>query len=160
MPSEVAIIAAVALNGVIGRDNALPWRLPGDLAHFKRLTLGHTIVIGRRTHESIGRALPGRRTIVVTGRALDGVETAASLGAALFGVEGRVFLAGGAAIYAQGLRIADTLHITRVEAEPAGDTRFPDIPRTFRLVATARGARTPRDEHGFSHETWQRAPFD
>ena len=158
LPSEpVAIIAAVAQNGVIGRANALPWRLPSDLAHFKRLTLGQTLVIGRRTHESIGRTLPGRRTIVVTRAALPGVETAASLAEAIGRATTPVFLAGGASIYAEGMALAETLHITRVAAAPEGDTLFPDIPAAFVRVAVEPCPRTQKDDHEIVFETWRGA---
>lgn len=150
------MIAAVAENGVIGRDGDLPWRLPSDLAHFKRLTLGNTLVIGRRTHESIGRPLPGRRTIVVTGRPLGGVETAPSLSEALARADTPVFLAGGARIYAEGMNFADTLHLTRVHARPEGDVVFPPIPPDFRLARAEDGVRGERDEAAFTHETYVR----
>lgn len=153
----VAIVAAVALNGVIGRGNALPWRLPGDLAHFKRLTMGGTLVVGRRTYESIGRPLPGRRTIVVTRHDLTGVETARSLAEAVDRASTPVFLAGGAAIYADGMAISRTLHITRVHATPSGDTRFPDIdPTRFALARSVAGARGINDEHDVVYELWVR----
>jgi len=152
----VAIVAAVGENGVIGRDGDLPWRLPGDLAHFRRLTLGNTLVMGRRTHRSIGRPLPGRRTIVVTSRPLAGVETAGSIAEALMMAKTPVFLAGGARIYAEGMAAANTLHITRVHARPAGDTRFPPIDPAFRLVDASPGVRSERDEADFTHETWAR----
>ena len=160
MPSEprpVAIIAAVAKNGVIGRGNALPWRLPSDLANFKRLTLGQTIVIGRLTHESIGTALPGRRTIVVTRNMVPGMETAPTLQDAVARAQTAVFLAGGAAIYAEGMAFAQTLLITRVDLEPDGDTWFPPIdPALYRLEEARPGVRGERDPCDFSFETWRR----
>ena len=152
----VALIAAVAENGVIGRDGDLPWRLPSDLAHFKRLTLGNTIVMGRRTHDSIGRILPGRRTIVVTRHALAGVETAATLSEAIAVAATPVFLAGGAGIYAEGIAHAATLHITRVHAAPPGDVVFPPIPPDFRCVQAEPGCPSDRDEAPFTFETYTR----
>lgn len=152
----VAIIAAVARNGVIGRGGALPWRLRSDLQHFRTLTIGNTVVIGRRTHESIGRPLPGRRTIVVTSRALGGVETAPGLAEAVARAHTPVFLAGGAGIYAEGLGFADTLHLTRVNAEPDGDVLFPAF-AGFVLVASEPGLRTELDDHDFTFETYRRA---
>jgi len=162
LPSEnggppVAVIAAVAENNVIGRAGDLPWRLPSDLARFKRLTLGNTVVMGRRTHESIGRALPGRRTIVVSSRPIDGIETARSLPEAVRRAETPVFLAGGARIYAEGMALADTIFLTRVHARPSGDTFFPAIPPDFRRVSAEPGARGERDDEPFTYETFVRS---
>jgi dihydrofolate reductase len=131
----VTIVAAVARNGVIGVDGGLPWHLPDDLRRFKELTLGHVLVMGRKTYESIGHPLPGRTTIVVTrnpawdpgsvdvrlaANVEDAVEAAASL-------DPEVFVVGGAQVYADALRLADRLELTWVDAEPEGDTRFPEV---------------------------------
>ncbi|MBJ3775523.1 dihydrofolate reductase [Acuticoccus mangrovi] len=153
----IALIVAAAENGVIGQGGALPWRLPSDLAHFKRLTLGNTIVVGRRTHESIGKALPGRRTIVVSRGAVADMEVAPSLAAAVARAETPVFLAGGAGIYDEGMGIADTIHLTRVHAAPEGDVTFPPIdPTVFALQSREPGTQGPRDDHPFSFETYVR----
>lgn len=130
----VSLIAAVARNGAIGRNNALLWRLPEDLQHFKRVTLGHPVVMGRKTFDSIGRPLPGRRNIVITRNPhwqTEGVETAASLQAALAGLpaDARAFVIGGGEIYAQALPLADELVLTEVDADFEGDTFFPPWPR-------------------------------
>lgn len=143
---DVALVAAVAENGVIGRDNGLPWHLPDDLRRFKALTLGKPVIMGRRTYESIGRPLPGRLNIVVTReRAFrpDGVEVAASIEDAirLAGIRARcmsgadeICIIGGGQVYAQAIAGADRLYITHVAASPAGNTRFPDIdPSVWRL---------------------------
>ena len=130
--TRVSLIAAVARNGVIGADNAMPWHLPADFAFFKRTTMGHPLVMGRRTFDSIGRVLPGRRTIVVT-RQRDwshpDVEVAHSLeeALALAGPADEVFVAGGAAVYAEAMPYAHRLLVTEVDAEPAGDVTFPPI---------------------------------
>jgi dihydrofolate reductase len=128
----VTLIAAVARNGVIGADGAIPWHLPEDFAHFKATTLGHTLVMGRATYESIGRPLPGRTTIVLTRdpewRA-DGVLTAGSLEQALGLAEGDVYIAGGAAVYAAALPYADAQLISEVDLEPPGDTYYPAFDR-------------------------------
>lgn len=153
--SPVAIVAAVAENGVIGRANDLPWRLPSDLKFFKALTMGHTLVMGRRTYQSIGRPLPGRRTIVVTRGGLEGVETAPSLRDAVDMAQGPVFLAGGAAVYREGLDLAETLYLTRVHAAPKGDTHFPAF-EGFERVSSEPGARDPGDEHDVTFERWVR----
>ena len=128
----VTLVAAVAANGVIGVDGDLPWRLPEDLAHFKQLTMGHPMIMGRATFDSIGRALPGRTTIVVTRNpewSADGVETAPSLEAALERagkLDDDIFIVGGGQIYAEALAsdVVDLLCITRVAAAPDGDVRF------------------------------------
>ncbi len=125
-----SLVVAVARNGVIGRDNALPWRLPADLAHFKRVTMGHPIVMGRRTHESIGKPLPGRKNIVVTrNRAFQapGCIVVTSLEEAwrAAGDADEVCVIGGTTIFAETLPVADVIHLTQVEAEVEGDTFFP-----------------------------------
>lgn len=131
--ATVTIVAAVAENGVIGRGGDIPWRLPGDLARVKRLTMGHVLVMGRRTYESIGRPLPGRTTVVVTRQAnwrADGVlvahdlETAFELAARH---DSQVYVFGGADIYAGALDRTDRMVITWVDVAPEGDTRFPDV---------------------------------
>jgi dihydrofolate reductase len=136
--SRLALIVAVADNGVIGRDNGLPWHLPEDLRYFKRITMGKPIVMGRKTFESIGRALPGRTNIVISRNeqfAPDGVLLAASLDEALLlarqladeqGV-GEAVIIGGAQIYALALPRADRLYVTRVHATPEGDTLLPPV---------------------------------
>ncbi|MFZ0140545.1 MAG: dihydrofolate reductase [Aeromicrobium sp.] len=131
----VTLVVAIGANGVIGVDGGLPWRLPEDLAHFKALTMGHPMVMGRTTFESIGRPLPGRTTIVVTRNpdwSAEGVEVAPTLEAALeraHELDDEVFLVGGAQVYAAALEagLVDLLCVTRVAASPAGDTRFPAI---------------------------------
>jgi len=122
-------------NGVIGRDNALPWRLPADLAHFKRVTMGHAVLMGRRTYESIGKPLPGRANIVIThqrGYAAPGCEVAHSLAEAwqLAGDAKEVNVIGGTSLFAETLPIADVIHLTEVEAEVEGDTWFPPFDRS------------------------------
>ena len=128
----LSIVAAVARNGVIGRDNALPWRLPADLKHFKAITMGKPVIMGRKTWESIGRPLPGRRNIVVTRNpsfAAPGAELAGSLDAALALVDGcdEVCVIGGAQLYREALSRADKMYLTFVEADVHGDARFPDL---------------------------------
>jgi dihydrofolate reductase len=139
--STIALIAAVARNGTIGRDNALLVRLPEDLKRFKRLTLGHPVIMGRKTYESIGRPLPGRRNIVVTRNTawqVDGIETAPSLDDALQRVidAPQVFVIGGGEIYAQALPRADVLELTELERDFDGDVTFPAWPREqFKEIA-------------------------
>ena len=131
----VTLVAAVARNGVIGVDGGLPWHLPDDMRRFKELTTGHVLVMGRRTYESIGRPLPGRTTVVVTrtpgwSSDADGVLVAAGVPEALAAaaaIDDEVFVVGGARVYADALPLADRLELTHVDAEPAGDTLFPDV---------------------------------
>ncbi|MGA8045400.1 MAG: dihydrofolate reductase [Dermatophilaceae bacterium] len=136
--SLITLIAAVARNGVIGAEGDLPWRLPEDFAFFKRTTMGHPMVMGRETFDSIGKPLPGRRSIVITrGRNWrhDGVEVAGSMPVALdLAAGGRggeeVFVIGGGQIYRLAMPLADRLLITEVDLEPEGDVTFPRIDRS------------------------------
>jgi len=148
----VTLVVAVARNGVIGRDNGLAWRLRSDLRRFKALTMGKPLLMGRRTWDSIGRPLPGRRSIVLT-RNPDfthpGVETVHDWEAALRAAAGEeVMVVGGAEIYALALPRAQRIHWTEVEAEPEGDTRFPEFDRSaFRVVSQESRAAGEHDDH-------------
>ncbi len=142
---RISMIVAVSRNGVIGKDGAMPWHLPADLQRFKRITLGKPVVMGRRTHESIGRPLPGRTNIVLTrdrdyraagcilAHTIDEALAAARAAACAARepgrdeVPGEAMVIGGAAVYAAFLPRADRLYLTRVDAEVAGDTRFPEL---------------------------------
>jgi dihydrofolate reductase len=128
--SEIVLIAAVARNGVIGRDGALPWRLPEDLKRFKRLTVGKTVLMGRKTWDSLGRPLPERANWVLTRDASfkpEGASVFGTLDEALNAARGReLVVIGGAELYRQTLHLATRLELTEVEAEVAGDTHFPD----------------------------------
>ncbi len=151
---RLTLVAAVGRNGAIGDGSSMPWHLPEDLAHFKRTTGGGVMVMGRRTWDSIGRALPGRRTVVVTRDrtwSAPGAQVAHSMAEALLiAGDGEVFIAGGGEIYAQTLPWAHRLVITEVDAEPAVDVVFPPIDgAVWREVA-----REPRD--GFAFVTWER----
>jgi dihydrofolate reductase len=143
--TALALIAAVARNGVIGSGNALPWRLPADMQHFRALTTGHSVIMGRKTWESIGRPLSARQNIVVTRQedyAADGAIITASLDAALRAatLPAPVFCIGGGELYALALPHATTLHCTLIDREFAGETRFPEIdPSSWRETA--------REEH-------------
>ena len=133
--TRVVLVAAVAENGVIGNGPDIPWRIPGEQAEFKALTLGHTLVMGRTTYESIGRPLPGRTTIVLTrDRAwhAGGVLVAHDLDQALRLAEelpGQVMVVGGAEVYAAALPRADEQVLTEVHRRPAGDVRYPHFDR-------------------------------
>lgn len=131
---RISIIAAMAENGVIGRGGQLPWHLSADLKRFKRLTMDHTIIMGRKTWESIGRPLPGRRMVVITRQydyQAEGVTVARNfedaLALARAAGDTEAFIIGGAEIYRLALPLADRLYMTLVLAEVAGDTKFPEI---------------------------------
>ena len=128
----ITLVVAAGRNGVIGRDGGLPWHLPEDLAHFKRVTMGGTMVMGRKTYEAIGRPLPGRRSVVVTrqhGWTPEGVTVVHSLDDALDACadEPEVFVIGGGEIFRQVLDRADRVELTRVDQTPEGDVTFPPL---------------------------------
>ena len=155
----VTLVAAIARNGVIGADGGIPWHLPDDQRRFKELTIGHVLVMGRVTYESIGRPLPGRTTVVVTrsagwGSGDDGVLVAPSVAEALAlaaTVDEEVFVVGGTRVYEEALPFADRLELTWVDAEPEGDARFP-------AVDWAAWREVTREEHeGWSAVSYARA---
>jgi dihydrofolate reductase len=151
MPPFIAI-AAMSLNRVIGRGNRIPWHLPEDFKWFKEVTMGQVLVMGRKTYESIGRPLPGRETIVLTrsGWSAAGVRTAASFEALPIdaGDPRRVFICGGAEIYAQALPRCGELYLTRVAREIAdGDAVFPPFEGMFVLREVVRETLEFRIEH-------------
>ena len=159
----ISLVAAVARGGVIGRDGGIPWRLPEDMARFRELTMGHPVVMGRRTWESLPdqfRPLPGRGNVVVTRNAdwsAQGAHRAASLEDALrlFGAE-RVFVIGGGEIYAAALPFADELLLTEIDADVEGDTRFPEWdPDEFE--ETTREEHTTEDGTPFAFVTYRRS---
>lgn len=160
----IECIVASARNGVIGNQGEIPWHLPDDFRHFKRTTIGHALVMGRKTFESIGRPLPGRRSIVVTRNAAwtaEGVEVVHSLHAAFARArehgEERCFVIGGGELYAQAMPLADVLHWTRVDAEPTGDAHFPSPnPETWSLAATETHPADERHAYAFRIERWER----
>ena len=161
MPAPtVSLIAAVARNGGIGRDNALLIRLPGDMAHFKQTTLGAPILMGRKTWQSIGRPLPGRRNIVVTRNpAFEavGAETAPDLATALARVADapKVYVIGGASLYAAALPAADELVLTEIDADFEADTYFPPWDRR-QFRQTARADHRSPDGLAYSFVTYTR----
>lgn len=160
--TTIALIAAVTRQGGIGKDNALLVHLPDDLPRFKRLTLGCPIIMGRKTFDSIGRPLPGRRNLVITRNPqwqAGGVETASSLARALEMAADapKVFVIGGAQIYAQALPLADELHLTEIEADFAADAFFPNWRRSdFRELA--RENRSTPNGLNYSFATYERNP--
>lgn len=130
--TRVTLIAAVARGGVIGHNGAIPWHVPGELARFKDTTMGHPLLMGRRTFDSIGRPLPGRRTIVITRDRHwhhPGVEAAHSFAEALAlaGVADEVFVAGGGQIYAEAMAFAQRMILSEIHQTVAGDAHFPEF---------------------------------
>lgn len=166
--AKIVLVVAVAKNGVIGRDGDLPWRLPSDLKRFKQLTLGRPVLMGRKTWTSIGRPLPGRPNIVITRDAtfsapgadvvpsLDEGLAVAGRAAETLGVD-EICVIGGGQIYAQVFDRADVLHVTHVEADVEGDTRFPEIdPAVFEKVIEEPIPQGEKDSHAMRFVTWRR----
>ena len=158
---SIAIVVAVADNGVIGRDGDLPWRLPADLKHFKRLTLGHTVIMGRRTYASIGKPLPKRRNLVLSRDpdfAPPGVEIARSLDSAFQLSSGEsAFVIGGAGVFAEALPQAQILHWTQVHAEVVGDVFFPEVDWSeWRLVSEEHHEADERHAHAYTFRRYER----
>ncbi len=166
---RLSLIVAAAENGVIGRDGDLPWRLPADLGRFKRLTVGHPIVMGRKTYESIGRPLPGRVSIVLTRDAawaagndtvlvattLDQATRAASQANGVSTDE--AFVIGGGEIYRLALPHADRVHLTRVHTTVEGDATFPELDKSeWRLISSEKHPADEKNEHDCTFEVWER----
>lgn len=152
---RVNLIAALSRNRVIGRNQQIPWKIPGEQAYFKKVTLGHPIVMGRKTWESIGRPLPGRRNIVVTrqeGYRAAGAEVVDSIDAALAraGDVPEVFVIGGAEIYKQALPRAERLFLTELDAEFDGDAFFPQFDRAL-WRETVRDTKLPDVDRPFAY---------
>ena len=165
---EIVFVVAVAENGVIGRDNWMPWRLKSDLQRLKKMTIGKPVVMGRKTFASIGKPLPGRTNIVVTRDShfkADGVVVANSLDDAhKIATEDamrrnvtEIMVIGGAEIFSQWMKIADRLEVTEVHAKPDGDTRLDPINMTdWQEVARARNTKGEGDSADFSYVTYRR----
>ena len=166
---KVVLVAAVAENGVIGRNNALPWHIRSDLQHFKRLTVNRPVVMGRKTYESIGKPLKDRTNIVITrdkGYAAEGIVVAHDLGTAMQiardDAETRgaaeIAVIGGSGVFNESLPLADRLEITEVHATPDGDTFFPPIDaKMWRETARMRQEAAPQDDAAVSFITYERA---
>ena len=154
-PARISIVAALARNRAIGRGNAMPWHLPEDLKRFKRLTMGHAVIMGRKTFESIGSPLPGRNNIVITRSnswSASGCAVAHTLEAALLAAsnEEEAFVIGGAQVYALALPLALRLHMTEIERDFDGDTFFPEFDRS-RWREVSRERRSSRAAEGFDY---------
>jgi dihydrofolate reductase len=163
----LCLIAALADNRVIGRDNQLPWHLPADLKHFKAMTLGKPIIMGRKTWDSLGRPLPGRLNLVVSRQAglkLPGAEVFASLEAALQRAEewakgedaDELMLIGGAQLYEQGLALAQRLYLTRVALSPEGDAWFPEFDEAAWHQASSIEHAASAETPAYSFEVWDK----
>ncbi|QWZ94813.1 type 3 dihydrofolate reductase [Aeromonas sp. FDAARGOS 1411] len=161
---KISMIAAMAHDRVIGKDNQMPWHLPADLAHFKRVTLGKPVLMGRKTFESIGRPLPGRRNLVISRNPdyqAEGIEVVGSVEAALALLAGssleELMVIGGGHLYAEMLPSADCLYLTRIDLAVEGDTRFPafDDGQWQRVDCESHPA-DEKNPYPYSFETWQR----
>ncbi|MGY5797649.1 type 3 dihydrofolate reductase [Rheinheimera faecalis] len=160
---RIAMIAAMANNRVIGKDNQMPWHLPADLKHFKKVTLGKPVIMGRKTYQSIGKALPGRRNIVISrqsGALSTDADWVQSIEQALALVqhEAEVMIIGGAEIYRQVLPLADTLYITDIDLTVEGDAFFPDYQAVapWRETASERHEPDPQNPHSYHFRTLNR----
>jgi len=165
---SITLVAAVAQNGVIGSANAMPWHLPSDLKRFRALTIGHPVIMGRKTFESIGRPLPGRVSIVLSGQGGDfgaGTLTAASLSQAIDMARdvalsknlSDIFILGGGDVYRQAMSIADRMEITHVESSPEGDTVFPPIdPEVWAVTRQAQRQKGDADSCYFRYVSYAR----
>lgn len=161
---KISMIAAMAHDRVIGKDNQMPWHMPADLAHFKRVTLGKPVLMGRKTFESIGRPLPGRRNLVISrnpGYQADGIEVVGSVDAALALLAdnevAEVMVIGGGHLYAELLPKADCLYLTRIELEVEGDTRFPAFgDEQWQCVEREVHQADEKNPHPYRFETWLR----
>ncbi|MBL0565153.1 type 3 dihydrofolate reductase [Aeromonas veronii] len=160
---KISMIAAMAHDRVIGKDNQMPWHLPADLAHFKRVTLGKPVLMGRKTFESIGRPLPGRRNLVISrnpGYQAEGIEVVGSVEAALALLAGssveELMVIGGGHLYAEMLPSADCLYLTQIDLAVEGDTRFPafDDGQWQRIECESHPA-DEKNPHPYSFEIWQ-----
>lgn len=168
-PVPIILVVAVAENGVIGRDNQLPWRIKSDLKFFKSVTLNKPVVMGRKTYRSIGKPLPGRTNIVITRQqdfAAPGILVAPGIDQALSAARGdalrrdadAIAVIGGTEIFAQTLPLADRLILTLVHANPPGDTYFPPVdPAVWREAERLPQPKGPDDEYGFTIVNYERA---
>ncbi|CAB3727330.1 dihydrofolate reductase [Achromobacter kerstersii] len=161
MPASLTLIVAYSTNRAIGRDNALPWKLPGDLAHFKRSTLGHPIIMGRKTWDSLGRPLPGRLNIVISRNpdfAATGATVVPTLDAAIAacGDVDQAFVIGGAQIYTHALPLAQRVLATEVHADVEGDAFFPLLP-AFQWKETAREKQPAENGYEYDFVTYERS---
>ena len=155
----LSIIVAAGKNNIIGKDGNLPWHLPDELARFKQITIGHPIIMGRKTHESIGRPLPGRQNIVISRDkhfSATGCEVAQSLEQAIkiAGRSSEIFIIGGASIYPLALPLADKIYLTRVDVSPDGDKRFSFDTSSWKLIYSKKHRSDDRNQYGYEFQEW------
>jgi dihydrofolate reductase len=160
-PPLITLVVAVADSGVIGRNNALPWHLPEDLKRFKRLTLGKPVVMGRKTHESIGKPLPGRQNIVLTRETnyqRDGVTVVHDAEAAVraAGDAAEIMIIGGADLFRLFLPRAGRIHLTRVHGDIAGDVMWAALDDTWSVTEREAYAADARHAHAMTFEVWEK----
>ena len=158
--SNLSLIVAIAKNGVIGKDNTLPWHLPEDLKRFRALTTGHHIIMGRKTYESLGRLLPGRTTVIVTRNRdyhVEGALIAHSLAdaAALCKADPEAFIIGGAELYQQAFEVANKLYLTQIDLDVQGDAHFPEFDKG-EWQETSHEAHTSAQGLAFSYITLEK----
>ncbi len=157
----ITLIVAASENNVIGRAGDLPWKLPDDLKHFKQVTMGKPVVMGRKTWESLRRPLPGRQNVVITrqrGYVAEGCDVVSYPAAALKATSGAedIMIIGGGRIYEQFLRRADRIYLTRVHTSIEGDAWFPELDDDWNRVADEHHPGDERHEHEFTFEVWER----
>ena len=155
MKPRVSLIVTMAKNRVIGANNTLPWHLPADLKHFKNLTMGHHMIMGRKTYESIGKPLPGRTSVVVSrnaGYSAPGVIVVNSLKAAIAacGNDKEIYVIGGAELYRQAIGLADRIYLTEIDADITGDAYFTEFDSKL-WRETGRESHTPDEKNLYSY---------
>ncbi len=160
-PKSLSLIVAMASNRTIGIDNTLPWRIPEDMRHFKALTMGHHLIMGRKTYDSIGKPLSGRTTVVVTrnrDKDIPGCIVAHSLAEAIAAcANDEIFVVGGAEIYTQALPLADTLYVTEIQQDVDGDAHFPEFDRNvWRELAREKHSQTEPQPLEYHFVTYRR----
>jgi len=158
----IKIIVAMSENRVIGNNNELIWKLSSDLKRFKELTTNNTVVMGRKTYESIGRPLPNRRNIIITRNLeylVEGCEIVSSLEEALLLTNNNCFIIGGGEIYKQSLEVADKIYLTLVHKEFEGDTQFPELGKEWATINTEDFVADDKNEYNYSFIEYERYEF-
>jgi dihydrofolate reductase len=153
---RISMIAAMANNRVIGANNTMPWHLPADLAHFKRVTLGKPIIMGRKTYQSIGKALPGRLNIVISGDPTFTLQDATVVGSceqalAVAGEREEIMIIGGGTIYQHFLPLCHRLYLTQIDLQVSGDTYFPDYQGAYQWQTLEKESSKSDDKNPYDH---------
>lgn len=155
----ISLIAAISENNIIGNNGTLPWHLPRDFKHFKETTLGHPVVMGRKTYESIGRPLPGRENIVLTRQeiSIEGVKTCKNPEEVIESYKDQeIFIIGGGEIYTLFLPHADKIYLTRVHTEAEGDALFPTLDNTWQLMSSEKYEKDKKNKFDMTSEMYER----